>query len=98
VGRLQRRLQMMAVGIVALVIYYGFLFDFALAAKESMVGVLQDKGVLSITVPMKVYNASSGEWVERSVSLDLIGLADMIMTLVLVLGPVVILLRTGIFP
>ena len=91
-GRLQRRLQTMAVGIVALVIYF-FLFDFILAAKESMLGVLQDKGVLNITVPMKVYNASSGEWVERSVSLDLIGLADMIMTLVLVLGPVVILLR-----
>jgi hypothetical protein len=82
---------MVAVGIVVLMLYYGFLFDFALSAKNSIVGVMEDKGITKITIPMKEYR--NGTWVDTTKELDLVGVVDILMTVVLVLGPVAIITR-----
>jgi len=91
-GRLQRRLQMLAVGIVALVIYYGFLFDIVITAKQSILTMLAERGIFDVEIPMKVYTGG-GEWTEEYKYVDLLDLVDLILTLILLLGPVVIITR-----
>ena len=90
-ARMARKLQRVAVGLVALVIYYSFLFGFVLDAKASIVNLLQVKGYTKITVPVKVYE--NGTWVDKTHEIDLVGFVDITLTLVIVFGPIIIIAR-----
>ncbi|ALL00061.1 hypothetical protein Pyrde_0011 [Pyrodictium delaneyi] len=87
---LQRKVQLLAIGLISLVVYYGFLLDIAIAAKNSIVNTINANGFSTITIPVKEYNGTA--WVDKTVVLDLSGLVDIIATLIIVFGPIAVLI------
>ncbi|MEB3861201.1 MAG: hypothetical protein GSR84_03150 [Desulfurococcales archaeon] len=85
------RLRGLAIAIILLFSYYLFLFDVAMAVKDSMVSWLQDSGMTTVEFNLREYNATSGEWEPRPYQLDLAGLLDLAMTLAIVLAPLLII-------
>jgi hypothetical protein len=65
--------------------------DFALSLKDSMINYLEDKNLTVIQYNMKEYQ--NGTWVETPKELDLTGLIDVVVTLLIIFLPFIPLIR-----
>ena len=85
------RLRALAIAVILLFSYYLFLFDIAMAVKDSMVSWLSSNNMTTVEFNLREYNATSNTWEPRPYQLDLAGLLDRAMTLAIVLAPLLII-------
>ncbi len=88
---MKRKLQGLAVFIVFMLIYYGFLLDFTLSIKNSIINTMEAHNLTTITVPMKEYNGTA--WVETPKTFDLSGFVDVTLTLAIIFAPIIVAFR-----
>ncbi len=87
------KVQGLAIALILLLAYYFFMFDIALSVKDSIVSYLAGHNMTTIDLPLREYNATSGQWVSKAYSFDILGLLDLAMTLALVFAPIIIIIR-----
>lgn len=90
---LKRKLQAAMIIIVFMMLYYSFFMDFLLGVKDSIVGVMQDHNLTTITINQKVYNVTSHQWVDQPKQFDLTGFVDLVMDLVIVFAPLIVAVK-----
>jgi len=89
--RMGELMKKIAVMIALLVVWYGFLFDLSLTAKDSIIGIMESHGITEVDYAVKKYNGT--HWVEEPKTIDLTGLFDILFTLALIIGPIIVVWR-----
>ena len=84
------RIRGLAIALILLMVYYGFMFDIAMLVKDSIVSWLSTAGFSSIQITLREYNATSNTWEPRPYQLDITGILDLALTLAIALAPLLV--------
>ncbi len=95
-SHLRKKLTWLALSLIFLGVYYGFLFDIALATKNSLVDTMVHNNMTEIYFDVREYNATTDEWVRRPTSINLVGLVDFILTIIIIFAPIVLVMKVVI--
>jgi len=94
---IKKKLTHLAIVLIFLGVYYGFLFDILISAKDSLIGVMQHNNITNININVREYNASSGEWYSVPKQIDLTGLIDFILVIVIIFAPIIMIMKVVVW-
>ena len=92
-ARLSRKYRGILILLFLLAAYYGLLFDYVMGVKGELVQYMEDNNWTRLEVGRAEYNETTGEWESKPVQLDLTGVIDWTLTLLLVFGPLLAAFR-----
>ena len=90
---LSRRYRGLLVLIFILVAYYSVFFNYILGVKDSIVDYMVSHNFTRFEVGRAVYNTTTGEWERATETIDVTGLVDIVLTLVVVFAPLLYAVR-----
>ena len=76
-----------AIIMILLPIYYGFLFTIIIDTSNSIVNLMQKHNMTTISFNEKVYNATSGAWDNKPVQIDLTSIISLFIDIIAAFAP-----------
>ena len=91
--RLSSKFRALLVSLFILIVWYSVLFGFIMSVKDAVLGYMINNNMTKLTISKVVYNTTSNQWVSQPEIIDVAGILDLGMTILLVFGPIIYVIQ-----